>query len=56
MIAKLKEELRTVREAITHMEESDMALSREYVILRKKAKVLAKAIKKLEKLEVHSNG
>lgn len=56
MIEKLKDELRTVEEGIAYMEESDTAWSPAYTDLCKKRRILKKTIKKLEKLEVHSNG
>ena len=54
MIEKLKDELRSIKEGITYMEQSDTAWSPAYTNLCKKRKILEKTIHKLEKLEVHS--
>ena len=53
MIQKLKDELRAIEEGITYMELSDTAWSPAYTNLCKKKRILKKAIKKLEKLEVN---
>ena len=55
MIEKFKYELRCIEEAITYLVESDTAWSPLYTKLCKKRRILKKAIRKLEKLEVHSN-
>ncbi len=51
MIDKLKKELRNLDEAIEYTELSDMAYTYHYTYLIKKRKIVAKTIKKLEKLE-----
>ena len=59
MLEKLKTELRIIEEAIVYMEASDTMCYDPYTTLCKKAKILKKAIKRLEKIEkkeVHSNG
>ena len=55
MIEKLKQELRSIEEGIEYMELSDTAWSPAYTKLCKKRRILKKAIKKLQKLEVHKN-
>jgi hypothetical protein len=54
MIEKLKDELISIEEGITCMEVSDTAWSPAYTKLCKKRRILKKAIRKLEKLEVHN--
>ena len=54
MIEKLKDELMSIEEGINYMEETDTAWSPAYTKLCKKRRILKKAIRKLEKLEVHS--
>lgn len=53
MIEKMKDELRAIEEGICYMELTDTAWSPAYTNLCKKRKILKKAIKKLQKLEVH---
>lgn len=53
MIQKLKDELRSIEEGISYMEQSDTAWSPAYTTLCKKRKILKKTIHRLEKLEVH---
>lgn len=55
MIEKLKDELRSIEEGIIYMEQSDTAWSPAYTKLCKKRRILKKAIRRLEKLEVHSD-
>ena len=55
MIEKMKDELRAIEEGITYMEETDTAWSPAYTKLCKKRRILKKAIRKLEKLEVHND-
>lgn len=54
MIEKMKDELRSIEEGILYMEEADTAWSPAYTKLCKKRRILKKAIRKLERLEVHS--
>ena len=53
MIEKMKNELASIEEGILYMELSDTAWSPAYTNLCKKQRILKKAIKKLERLEVH---
>ena len=55
MIEKLKDELRSIEEGIIYMEQSDTAWSPAYTKLCKKRRILKKAIRRLEKLEVQSD-
>ena len=55
MVEKLKNELASIEEGIEYMELSDTAWSPAYTILCKKRRILKRAIKHLERLEVHSN-
>ena len=55
MIEKLKNELASIEEGIFYMEQSDTAWSPAYTKLIKKRRILKKAIRKLEKLEVTKN-
>lgn len=55
MIEKMKNELKCIEEGIAYLEESDTAWSPAYTKLCKKRRILKKAIRKLEKLEVHSD-
>lgn len=50
-IEALREELKETEEALTYMLMSDTACSRDFTILSKKARVILRTIKKLEKLE-----
>ena len=54
MIEKMKDELRSIEEGISYMEQSDTAWSPAYTNLCKKRKILKKTIHKLERLEVHN--
>ena len=54
MIEKMKNELMSIEEGIRYMEDSDTAWSPAYTELCKKRRVLKKALRKLERLEVHS--
>lgn len=54
MIEKLKDELMSIEEGIQYMELSDTAWSPAYTKLCKKRRILKKTIRKLERLEVHS--
>lgn len=54
MIQRLKDELRSIEEGIYYMEQSDTAWSPAYTKLCKKRRILKKTIRKLERLEVHS--
>ena len=54
MIQKLKDELSSIEEGIYYMEQSDTAWSPAYTKLCKKRRILKKTIRKLERLEVHS--
>lgn len=56
MLEKLEAELKAIEEGIEYMEASDTAWHPAYVNLCKKRRILKKTIKKLERLEVHSNG
>jgi Mg2+ and Co2+ transporter CorA len=53
MIEKMKDELMSIEEGIFYMEQSDTAWSPAYTKLCKKRRILKKAIRRLEKLEVH---
>lgn len=53
MIEKLKYELSIIEESIFYFEETDMAWSPAYTRLCKKRRILKRAIRKLERLEVH---
>ena len=53
IIKKMKDELRYIEEDISYMEESDTAWSLEYTKLCKQRRILKKAVRKLERLEVH---
>lgn len=52
MIEKLKNELKYIEEGILYMEDSDTAWSPAYTKLCKKRRILKKAIRKLERLEI----
>lgn len=52
-IEDIKKVLSTVEESIYYLEETDMACGVMYTRLCKKRRILKKAIKKLERLEVH---
>lgn len=54
MIEKLKDELMSIEEGIQYMELTDTAWSPAYTKLCKKRRILKKTIRKLERLEVHS--
>lgn len=54
MIEKMKNELMSIEEGIRYMEDADTAWSPAYTKLCKKRRVLKKALRKLERLEVHS--
>lgn len=54
MIEKMKDELMSIEEGISYMEESDTAWSPAYTKLCKKRRILMKTIRRLERLEVHS--
>ena len=54
MVETMRNMLRVIEEAIIHMEESDTAGSIAYTKLCKKRRILKKAIRKFERLEVHS--
>ena len=56
MLEKLKAELRAIEGGIEYMELSDTAWSPAYTKLCKTRRIIKKTIKKLERLEVHSNG
>ena len=51
MIEILNKELEYINEAIYHMEESDYALSPEYISLYRKKRLFEKTLKKLKKIE-----
>ena len=53
MIELLKKELMSIEEAIIYMEQTDTAWYPAYAILCKKRRILKRAIKKLQKLEVN---
>ena len=53
MIEKMKDELRSIEEGIFYMEENDSAWSPAYTKLCKKRRILKRAIRRLERLEVH---
>lgn len=53
LIEKLKYELSCIEEGIFYFEQTDAAWSPEYTRLCKKRRILKRAIRKLEKLEVH---
>lgn len=55
MVEKMKNELASIEEGIEYMELSDTAWSPAYTILCKKRRILKRAIKRLERLEVRSN-
>ena len=55
MVEKLKNELASIEEGIEYMELSDTAWSPAYTILCKKRRILKRAIKRLERVEVRSN-
>ena len=52
MLEIMKDHLKAIDGAIEHMELSDHTYTREYVLLRKKRRILAKAIKKLERIKI----
>lgn len=54
MIEKLKNELAAIEDGIEYMEATDMAWSSTYTKMCKQRRILQKAIRKLEKLEVHT--
>lgn len=54
MLEKMRDELRAIEDGIYHMEMTDTAWSPAYTNLCKKRRILKKAIRKLEKLEVHT--
>jgi hypothetical protein len=54
MIELLRKELMYIEDGLYYMEQSDTAWSREYTKLCKKRRILKKAIRKLERLEVHN--
>lgn len=54
MIEKMKNELRTIEDAIFYMEETDTAWYPAYSKLCKQKRILKKAIRRLERLEVHN--
>jgi hypothetical protein len=54
MIEKLKDELMSIEEGIQYIELTDTAWSPAYTKLCKKRRILKKTIRKLERLEVHS--
>ena len=54
MIEKLKDELSSIEEGIQYMEQTDTAWSPAYTKLCKKRRILKKTIRKLERLEAHS--
>lgn len=53
MIEKMKDELRSIDDGIFYLEQTDSAWSPVYTKLRKQRRILKKAIRRLEKLEVH---
>lgn len=53
-IDDLKKVLSMIEESIFYYEQTDIAWSHEYTRLCKKRRILKRAIKKLERLEVHS--
>ena len=53
MIETLRRELRAIEATMYYMEETDTAFYPAYTKLWKQSKILKKAIRKLEKLEVH---
>ena len=50
MLESMKNHLNALDGEIEHMELSDHACTREYVALKKQRKILAKAIKKIERI------
>lgn len=56
MIEKMRDELKSIEAGIEYLEQSDTAWSPAYKNLCKKRRILKRAIKKLEKLEVNNNG
>ena len=51
MLESMKNHLRAIDGEIEHMELSDHAFTREYIALRKQRRILARAIRKIERLE-----
>lgn len=51
MLESMKNHLKALDGEIEHMELSDHAYTREYAVLKKKRRILAKAIKKLERIK-----
>lgn len=56
IIETLKKELLCIEGEMEHMELQDTAWSPAYTKLCKTRRILKKTIKRLERLEVHSNG
>lgn len=54
MVEKLKHELASIEEGIEYMEKTDTAWSPAYPILRKRRRILKRAIKGLERVERQS--
>ena len=51
MLESMKNHLKAIDGAIEYMELSDHAYTKEYVLLKKKRRILAQAIKKLERIK-----
>ena len=51
MLESMKNHLKAIDGYILHLELSDHAYTREYVLLKKQRRILAKAIKKLERIK-----
>lgn len=51
MVKNLEKEIECINESIFHMEESDHALSPEYINLYRKKRLFEKTLKKLKKIE-----
>jgi hypothetical protein len=55
MIETIKKEIRAIEEGIEYMELADTAWTPAYTKLRKTKRILAKTLKKLERLEGRKN-
>ena len=55
MIEKLKNELASIEEGINYAEINDDVWNASYTRLLKKRRILKRAIKQLERLEVHND-
>lgn len=51
MLEKLKTHVKALDGEIEHMELSDHTYTKEYILLKKKRKIIVRTIKKLERIE-----